>query len=699
MVENKFKDANSPVRITSSLAGDLLVKSITGEEAMGRLFSFRVNLLSENPELHFDKVVGQQVTVILVDGTAERYFNGYITEFDYAGADHDFTMYMATVRPWFWFLTRTSDCRIFQKKTVPDIIKEVFNEHGMGDFEVRLNATYREWEYCVQYRESDFNFISRLMEQEGIYYFFEHEADKHTMVLSDGIGSHKTNPGHEDINFHSSLGAALTDKVNFLDGWTTSQHYMPSDFAISDFNFKTPKVPLLKKVSEANKHASPITAPPEVYDYPGEYMEAGDGEDYVKVRMQELRCQQERVTAGGICRGISSGCLFTLKDYPRADQNKKYLVISVTHTINNGSFYSNGTQVDEVYRCQTVVMDKQKQFRSARKTPKPMVQGPQTAIVVGPSAEEIHTDIYGRVKVQFHWDRYGQMDENSSCWVRVSQLWAGAKFGAMHIPRIGQEVIVSFLEGDPDRPIITGRVYNAVNMPPYELEQNKTQSGIKSHSSKEGGPDNFNEIRMEDKIGEEELYIQAEKDENILVKNNKGETVGNNETISIGNDREENVGNDETIAVGNNRTESVGNDESLTVGNNRTRNVGVDETISIGGGRTHTVAKSESISVGENQSITIGKDLSVAVGSNHSVDVGKDQSISIAGTDNQNIGKKLVINVGDSISLKCGSSSITMKKNGDVKIDGKNLILKGSGSISVKASGTVKIKGATIAQN
>jgi len=327
------------------------------------------------------------------------------------------------------------------------------------------------------------------------------------------------------------------------------------------------------------------------------------------------------------------------------------------------------------------------------------VQGPQSAIVVGPAGAEIHTDTFGRVKVQFHWDRYGKDDDNSSCWIRVSQLWAGKRWGAMHIPRIGHEVIVGFLEGDPDRPIITGRVYNAANMPPYELEGDKTQSGIKSRSTKEGGPDNFNEIRMEDKIGEEELYIQAEKNENILVKNNKGENVGNNETISIGNDREETVGNDEVINVGNDRTESVGNDEDLSVSNNRTRNVGVDESINVGGKRTHQVGKKELITVGEDQNTDIGKNQALAVGKDRAVDIGKNHSVSVGGNEDRDIGKKLVIKAGDSILLECGSASISLKKNGDIKIDGKKLILNASASISVKASGSIKIKGSTIAQN
>jgi type VI secretion system secreted protein VgrG len=284
---------------------------------------------------------------------------------------------------------------------------------------------------------------------------------------------------------------------------------MPDKYAIKDFNFKSPRVDMLRKSQGETAHAS-LPNDPEIYDYPGEYMEPDNGTNYADIRMQELQCQKETVHAGGSSRGISTGCLFTLEDFTREDQNKEYLVTSVSHHINNSSFISGEGVASELYRCSIGVMCKTIPFRTARKTPKPMVQGPQTAIVVGRSGEEIHTEEFGRVKVQFHWDRYGEKDENSSCWVRVSQAWAGAKWGGIHIPRIGQEVIVSFLEGDPDRPIITGRVYNADCMPPYALDANKTQSGIKSRSTKGGGPDNFNEIRMEDKKGSEELYLHAE---------------------------------------------------------------------------------------------------------------------------------------------------------------------------------------------
>jgi len=660
-------DTGHPVSLESPLGGGLVVRSMSGDEALGGLFTYTLELLSHDFELQFDQVVGQPVTVALDLPEEKRFFNGYITEFHYLGQTDRYARYQAILRPWLWFLTRTSDCKIFQEKTVPDIIKDVFRENGMSDFADRLNGSYRRWEYCVQYGETDFNFVSRLMEQEGIYYFFEHQQDKHVLVLADNMSAHNPFPQYETVPYFTSSPGMSVQERDHLQYWAVTQNIQPEHYATQDFDFKHPGKNLLVKLMRPGKHAYPIENS-EIYDYPGEYTESAAGENYVDIRLQELRSQSERVNAGGPCRGMSAGCRFKLEDYPREDQNKEYLVLSVSHQINDSSYISSSRGgAEELYDCQIEVMDIGTTYRQVRSTPKPVIQGPQTAIVVGPDNEEIFTDEFSRVKVQFHWDRYGLRDENSSCWVRVSQLWAGTKWGGIHIPRIGQEVIVSFMEGDPDKPVITGRVYNADCMPPYTLEQSKTQSGIKSRSSKGGGQDNFNEIRMEDKTGEEELHIQAEKDENILVKNNKGEKVGNDETISIGNDREETVGHDENLGVSNNRSRNVGANESITIG--------VDQSIQ--------VKKNQSVAVDKNRALVIGKDLSVTTG---------DDEI-------RKTGKKLVIDAGDSILIKCGAASISLKKNGDIKIDGKSLVLKASAKINVKASGTVTIKGSKILEN
>jgi len=563
-----FDDTNHPVNFRSPLGSKLVVQSMSGDESLGRLFDYRLELLSQDFELHFDQVVGQKVTVALELPQDKRYFNAYVTEFRYMGQVDRYARYQATIRPWLWFLKRTSDCKIFQEKKVPDIIKEVFRDNGMSDFEDRLTGDYRKWEYCVQYRETDFNFVSRLMEQEGIYYYFEHYEDKHVLVLADDMGAHKPFPQYETVPYCPPSGQMSMQQDDHLEYWEVTQSIQSEQFAIQDFDFKKPRVDLLSRFNETGNHAYPI-GNPEMYDYPGDYVESDEGVNYVEIRLQELRGQFETVSAGGPCRGMSAGCLFTLEDYPRDDQNKEYLVLAVSHQINDTSYISSGGEIsEELYDGQIAVMDSQTPYRQERTTPKPMVQGPQTAIVVGPDNEEIYTDEFGRVKVQFHWDRYGERNENSSCWIRVSQLWADAKWGAMHIPRIGQEVIVSFLEGDPDKPVITGRVYNADCMPPYDLPANKTQSGLKSRSSKEGTPANFNELRFEDKKGSEEVYLHAEKNLTIDVKNAEAETVGASITTNAGASISRSAGADINRTADDNITDKAGKNITTESGKN-----------------------------------------------------------------------------------------------------------------------------------
>jgi type VI secretion system secreted protein VgrG len=367
--------------------------------------------------------------------------------------------------------------------------------------------------------------------------------------------------------------------------------------------------------------------------------------------------------------------------------------------VDAGEFASAGVAEGEFFTCNFTAMDKAQQFRPARVTPKPVVQGPQTAIVVGPSGEEIHTDEHARVKVHFHWDRHDKSDENSSCWIRVSQFWAGKEWGSIHIPRIKQEVIVEFLEGDPDRPIITGRVYNADQVPPYGLPANKTQSGLKSRSSKEGTTANFNEIRFEDKKGEEQVYIHAEKNQDNVVENDettkvghdRTEEVGNDEKISIKHDRTEDVGNNETISIGGNRTETVEKDESITINGNRTEDVSKDETITIGGGRTESVSKDESITISGNRKEDVTKKEEVSIGDERKVTVSKNDALSV--------GKNFLLDAGESITIKSGSASITLKKDGTITLKGKDITLDGSGKVNVKASGDVVIKGSKVTQN
>ncbi len=551
---SQYSQGTRLIGVTTPLGEDaLLLRGMTANERLSSLFEFELDLLGDDDGIAAASLLGQPATVRLaMRDQSQRYFNGYVSRFAQVGFEGRLARYQATLVPWLWFLTRTSDCRIFQEMRAPEIVKQVFRDAGYTDFDDRLSGDYRIWEYCVQYRETHFNFVSRLMQQEGIYWYFTHEDGKHTLVMADGYSSNLPVPGYARISFHAADQAAERDE-DFVFAWSQISGVRPGAYVHDAFDFKKPSAELRSSAAMAGRHAH---ADHEIYDYPGEYIAVGEGERYAAVRMEELQADHEIVKGESYARGLAVGHLFTLTDYPRADQNREYLVISAVHRLQTDEFQSSGASGTGIlYQCGFTAMDAQQPFRSARMTPKPVVQGPQTAIVVGPAGEEIWTDEYGRVKVQFHWDRYGEMNENSSCWIRVSQLWAGKQWGAMHLPRIGQEVIVDFLEGDPDQPIVTGRVYNGDLMPPYGLPANQTQSGIKSRSSKGGGPDNFNEIRFEDKKGQEEIHVHAER--------NLSTVVEASESRSVGGSRSTVIQKDETLTIKEgNRTETLekGND-------------------------------------------------------------------------------------------------------------------------------------------
>ncbi len=700
--------------------GVLLFHGMRGREELSRLSEYQLDLLSEHGDIDIDKILGKNVTVKLgLPDDSTRYFNGYVTRFAQSGTYGRYNRYVATVRPWLWFLTRTADCRIFQDKTVPDILKAVFGDHGTADVKYKLTGKYRQWTYCVQYRETDFNFVSRLMEHEGIYYYFEHTEGHDTLVVTDSYAGHATVHGYGNLTFIAPEQVVRPDDEH-VTRWEISREIQPGVYKHDDYDLERPSVDLLTQKSKP-QHYDPSNY--EVYDYPGHYLQKADGEQYAGVRIDELAAQFEIAQGVTNARGLSVGALFTLQHFPRGDQNREYLVLAASYDLEYGGYEALPESAGTSFRCDFTAMSSRQQFRPRRLTPKPFVQGPQTAVVVGPGGEEIFTDKYGRVKVQFHWDRYGTKDENSSCWIRVSSPWAGKAWGAISTPRIGQEVVVDFLEGDPDQPIITGRVYNAEQMPPYELPANKTQSGMKSRSSLGGSPDNFNEIRFEDKKGSEQLFIHAEKNQDIEVENDethwvghdRTKTIDHDETSHIKHDRTETVDNNETITIHGARGETVDKDETITIGGNRSESVGGNETIAIQKNRSETVGGNEDVSISKNQSVTIGsnrtlsvdKDETIAISGKRSdtvskdeeTSIGKNRQISVGESDSLQVGKKLLVDVADQITIQTGSASITMKKDGTITIKGKDITLDGSGKINVKASGDVVIKGSKITQN
>lgn len=671
------------IKIDTPLGPDvLLLQGFDGTEAISRLFNFHLDLLSLDSSIAYDDIVGKNVTLTLkLDSGEERYFNGFISRFAQGIGDATFTHYRAELVPWLWFLTLTSDCRIFQNMAVPDIIEKIFADLGFTDYRNELHGSFEPRVYCVQYRETDFNFVSRLMEEEGIFYFFEHEQGKHTLVLANSPNAHRPCPGQEQARYHPNVDAVLEEYV--VNHWEVQKEMRPGQYALTDYNFEMPGTSLAANVSGNGEY--------EVYDYPGEYAQKARGDALVKIRLEEEETPGIVVRGSGTCRAFASGYRFDLFNHYRDDMNRAYVLTSVAHSAKETSYSAGSAGGQAAYFNNFTCIPHAVPFRPSRITPKPIVQGPQTAVVVGPAGEEIWVDQYSRVKVQFHWDREGQKDEKSSCWIRVSQNWAGKQWGIIFIPRIGQEVIVDFLEGDPDRPIITGRVYNAEQMPPYELPADQTKSTIKTRSSKGGTPDNFNEIRFEDKKGEEQLFIHAEKNQDIEVENDETHWVGNDrsktidhdETSHIKHDRTETVDNDESITIGNNRTEKVTKNETISIGENRTEDVGKNETITITGNRTEDVGKDETISIGKNRTEQVGKDEKVSIGENRSHSVGKNDTLDV--------GKNLAITAGDQITIKTGSASITMKKNGDITIKG--------GKITVNASKNLILKGAKVLEN
>ena len=536
------------ISVSSPLGKDvLLFNRLNGREELGRLFDFSLNTLSRKSDIRANQLLGQSVMLEMTrpDG-ATRYLHGLVTQFGHEGIQGDLTRYHMTLKPWLWFLTRTADCRIFQKKSAPDIIKQVFKELGYSDFKDSLVKTYKEREYCVQYRESDFNFVSRLMEEEGIYYYFQHEAGRHTLVMADSASAHAVAQGYESIPYFPPENTARRER-DHISSWRFSQEVQPGAFSLRDYDFEKPRADLEVKSNHARSHSK---SDYECYDYPGGYCQTADGQTLADTRLEELQSHHERFLGEGNAAGLCVGNLFKLTGHTRQDQNADYLIQAMDFQLASNE-YSPETIVGgfEGYQCAFSAIPKNQVFRPARLTPKPFVQGPQTAVVVGKSGEEIWTDKYGRVKVKFHWDRSKPKDETSSCWIRVSHPWAGKNWGMIALPRIGQEVIVDFLEGDPDRPIITGRVYNAEQMPPYALPANATQSGILSRSSQEGSPSQFNELRFEDKKGSEEVYFHAEKDMNVVAEHDHSLDVGHDKLVKVGNDAITDVQNNRTTTV------------------------------------------------------------------------------------------------------------------------------------------------------
>lgn len=521
--------------------GKMQLMSLSASEGLSRPFEYQVEILSDKADLDLAQFLGKSMSIALELPEGRRYFNGLVARFAHSGRrTKQFFHYQATLRPWLWFLSRTQDCKIFQDKTVVQIVEEVFADHaGMAKVSKKLTGTYTPWTYCVQYRESDMNFVARLLEQEGIYYYFEHTASGHELVLCDNASAHHAVPLYEKIPYKANWSEAHGDQGETIQSWALGVQVLPTKVVLADYDFERPAVALRKDSAVARQHD---LGDYEVFDYPGEYTLDGDGVAYAKARAQEQQAGYQVASGQADARGLTCGTTFKVEGLPNKTLDGEYLVLSTNIYIEEGVEIGGEEGSEGQYSCDFQVMPTADKYRAPRLTPKPMVYGPQTAMVVGPPAvkpHDVHTDKYGRVKVQFHWDRLGKKDDKSSCWIRVSHPSAGKNFGHISLPRVGDEVVVSFLEGDPDQPLITGRVYNAEYMPPHALPANASVSTYLSRSMAETDKAKSNELRFEDKPGKEYIWLQAQKDFHREVENNDYDTIKADQFITVKGKRQE----------------------------------------------------------------------------------------------------------------------------------------------------------------
>jgi type VI secretion system secreted protein VgrG len=707
-----------------------VLRRMDGTEELGRMFRYEVEVLSERDDIAFESALGRQMSVRLdvPEHDRRRYFHGFVSRVEQVDRRGHFAVYRITLRPWLWFLTRTSDCRIFpvslnreegdtmtfaaRQMTVPDLVMELFREHGLTDFDSILNETYKGWEHCVQYRESDFQFVQRMLEHEGIYYYFFHDEQKHELILSDGPLSHPTEPGFEEVPYYPPDNQEARERDHFLE-WSISKQVQPGTVTLKDFDFEQPRVDLSVTASPSiqSDHAMSDRA---VFDYPGGYLEPADGEletkqshreqlqeAYEKIarnRIDEKHSRYETLTCRGNVRGLYAGVSFALTDpldnqlptwvthkqRDGAAEAREWVVVKATHRIRSQP-HGVGDDGDEEppYEVEIAAIDADHPFRPRRDTPKPTIQGPQTATVVGDPQgnEEIWTDPYGRVKVRFHWDRHWdrgmEEDEQNACWVRVAQVWAGRGWGAQFIPRRGQEVVVEFLEGDPDRPLITGSVYNGDNAPPYALPDNRTQSGIKTRSSTEGTEENYNEIKFEDKKGEEQLSIHAEKDMSASAENDQ--------SLSAGHDQNLSAGHDQSVTVENDLTERVNNNKTINVEGTHTETIKRDTSVRVDQGMIQISAKKAFYMTSDDEDVAVqsfSKKMH-AVGKTEALLSG-EQKAKVLSTSGP-----VEIQGSQKVEIKCGGSTITVDASG-VEVVGTNVSVNGSAGVTIDG-GTVRI--------
>ena len=688
---------------------DLKVTGFSGIEGISRLFEYRIDLCSDAPDIAFADVVGKPCVLEINAPSGSRFVNGIVRRFERTGEGSSLTYYSAEVVPAHWLLTLRHKSRIFQETncsdmTIPGIIRKVLEDAGIpsDNFRFALQGSYDTREYVVQYRESEMNFIARLMEDEGIFYFFEHAADKHVMVFGDSPVAHTDNPNSAEFAYREKTGLVSEHEQEYIHSLRDSQGIHVGAITLDDYNFEQPQVDL-KAQASGDQYTSL-----EYSDYPGFYNEKSVGDRYATVRLEEFQCRKRVQQMRATIRALLTGYKFTLIEHPTAALNQEYLVTDLrllARQPQSGQEETGGVQgIEFESEIRTIPADVP--FRPPRVTTKPRIHGTQTAVVVGPSGEEIYTDEYGRVKLQYFWDREGEYNENSSRWTRVSQGSAGGQYGSMFLPRIGQEVIVEYLEGDPDRPIVTGRVYNNDLMPPYALPDEKTKSCIKTHSSKGGG--GTNEIRFEDKKDSEEIYMHAEKDTLTEIENNRTVTLKEakadaghdvltvekgNRTVTL------NTGNLSTTLKKGNLTTTLdeGNETHELKKGNRTIKVKGNQEVTVDGNYTLTVKGDLSITVTGDISITgkksittkATKDITEKASGNATFQSGTAMTVKGGTTTDVKAGTNLTAKAGANATLQ-GGANTEVKGGAQTKVSGPMVDVNGSAMVKI-AGGMVKV--------
>ncbi len=686
-----FLQGNRPVGIETSLGTDkLILLSFSGEERLSALFRFELRLLSSEARIRPAEIVGKAVSFFVkYPDNEKRYFNGIVNRFAYAGQDDRGHYYSAEVVPWMWLLTKGSDCRVHEtekRKDAKAIIDGLLGELGLTSYKWNVKRTLEKREYCVQFRETHYDFITRLLAEEGIYFYFRHEQGNHDLVMTDHVnGAYDSRDA--EVQLLSNLSQPeITDN---LTAWQHQYEYTSGKYSLTDFNFETPSTSLLQ--NRASLIPLNNNAKLEFYDYPGLFGQKGLGESLTTQRMEGEEARHNVVMGGSECRSFSPGGRFKVaKHHNEGEKGGKWMLTSVKHTATLGGSYITGVNhSDKIYENEFECLPTDIVYRPDLR-PRVGIDGIQSAVVVGPEGEEIYTDKFGRVKVQFPWDRRGKKDDKSSCWIRVSQVHAGKGWGMMDLPRIGEEVLVSFLDGNPDRPVIIGRVYNGDNDPPFSLPAGKTRRGNSTKTHKGTG---YNEMSMDDTAGAEQLRLNAMYNMNSNVNNDQTLDVGNNQTEKVAVDRTRTVGNNEKVDVGVNKTVKVGTNHDETIGANQTVSVGTNQSTSVGVNQSNSVGmmKNETVGMMSNEMVGVAKTLNV--GAAYSIISAGVMNTAVGFISTEEVGMTKKIIVGSKLEITVGACKLVMESDGKMTIEAPaEFLIKGGGA-------TIQMKGGIIDLN